>query len=172
MGRRGVFPGSFSPMTIAHLAVARMARDAHALDEVHFVVSQLALDKPAPPGPSLARRVELIEKELVDHPWLSVRVTELQLIADIATGYDVVIMGADKWEQVHDERYYASPEERDLAVARLPTVAVARRGDLAVADDVILETPEELHGVSSTDARQGRRDYMAPHASRHWDSDS
>lgn len=168
MARRGVFPGSFNPMTIAHLAVARLARDAHDLDEVHLVVSRSALDKPEPPGPSLARRVELIEAELADLPWLSVRVTELQLIADIATGYDVVIMGADKWEQVNDERYYSSAEERDLAVARLPTVTVARRGDVAVADDVALETPEELRRVSSTGARQGHTDFMAPHASRHW----
>lgn len=172
MARRGVFPGSFNPMTIAHLAVARLARDAHQLDEIHLVVSQTALDKPTPPGPPLSRRVELIERELLDHPWLSVRVTELQLIADIAAGYDVVIMGADKWEQVNDERYYASTAARDEALARLPTVAVARRGDVAVADDVVLETPAELHAVSSTDARRGRKDYMAPHASRHWTTDS
>lgn len=172
MARRGVFPGSFNPMTIAHLAIARLARDAHRLDEVHLVVSRHALDKPTPPGPPLARRVELIDEELAEFPWLSVRVTELQLIADIATGYDVVIMGADKWEQVNDARYYASAEERDLAVARLPMVAVARRGPVAVADDVALETPDELQVVSSTGAREGRTDFMAPHASRHWSADS
>ena len=159
-------------MTVAHLEIAHRARASHELDEVHLVVSMSALDKPAPPGPSLARRVELIDIELADHPWMSVRVTELQLIADIACGYDLVIMGADKWEQVKDVRYYASAAERGDARARLPQVAVARRQGLSVTDDVVLETPEEFHSVSSTEARAGRREFLAPQAARHWNTDS
>lgn len=159
-------------MTIAHLEIARQARAAHDLDEVHLVVSMVALDKPAPPGPSLARRIELIDIELADHPWMAVRVTELQFIADIACGYDVVIMGADKWEQVNDERYYASAAGRDEAVARLPQVAVARREGRSVTEDVVLETPAEFHAVSSSEARDGRREFLAPQAARHWTTDS
>ena len=168
MARRGVFPGSFNPMTHAHLQIARLAREAHDLDEVHLVVSTVALDKAAPPGPRLDRRVELIEAELAGYDWMQVRVTELQLIADIAAGYDVVIMGADKWEQVNDERYYSSAAERDDALARMPEVVVATRAGADAPVELRLETPAELHHVSSSAARDGDRRLMAPHAEQHW----
>ena len=32
--------------------------------------------------------------------------TRKQLIADIAEGYDLVILGADKWAQLHDQSFY------------------------------------------------------------------
>ncbi len=168
MARRGVFPGSFNPLTIAHLEIAELARTRHELDEVHFVVSTIALDKPTPPGPSLSERVGLIEADLAAHPHFEVRVTDRQLIADIAEGYDVVIMGADKWAQVNDERYYDSPADRDAAVARLPEIAVATRDGAPAPEELRLETPAELREVSSTAARDGRRDLMAPEAARDW----
>ena len=40
-------------------------------------------------------------------------------------GYDVVIIGADKWAQVVDPAWYGgSVDARDAAVARLPRVLV------------------------------------------------
>ena len=168
MARRGVFPGSFNPMTVAHLEIARLARDAHDLDEVHLVVSTIALDKENPPGPPLARRLELIEAEIGGYDWMRVHVTELRLIAEIAAGYDVVIMGADKWEQVNDERYYSSTADRDAALARLPRVVVATRAGADAPAELRLETPSELHEVSSSAAREGDRRLMAPHAEQHW----
>ena len=166
--RRGAFPGSFNPLTIAHLEIAELARTRHGLDEVHLVVSTVALDKPTPPGPTLEERVALIEADLAPYPNLEVRVTERQLIADIAEDYDIVIMGADKWEQVNDEKYYDSPEGRDAALARLPEVVVATRSGADSPAELQLETPHELHGMSSTAARDGARHLMAPHAKQHW----
>lgn len=166
--RRGVFPGSFNPLTIAHLEVARRARQKHDLDEVHLVVSNVALDKPTPPGPSFEERVALLAADASEFDWLHVSTTEDQLIVDIASGFDVVIMGADKWQQVHDVRYYESDAERDSAVARLPQVVVAQRGTGEVPDELKLETPAELHEISSTRARAGERNLMAPHAAASW----
>lgn len=166
--RRGVFPGSFNPLTIAHLEIARQARETHALDEVTLAVSAIALDKPAPPGPPLAERIDLIEADIADESWLRVVATDLQLIADIAAGFDVVIMGADKWHQVNDAKYYSSPAERDEAVSRLPEVVVAPRTGSTAPEHLRLDTDAEIHGVSSTDARNGRRDLMAPNAARLW----
>ena len=168
MVRRGVFPGSFNPLTVAHLEIAELARTRHELDEVHLVVSTVALDKPTPPGPTLGERIELIEADLAAYPHLEVRLTEHQLIADIADGYDLVVMGADKWDQVNDERYYESPAARDAAVARLPEVVVATRAGADAPAELRLETPAELHDISSTAARDGRRDLMAPEAARRW----
>lgn len=168
MARRGVFPGSFNPLTIAHLEIAHLARRAHDLDEIHLVVSLAALGKPDPPGPALTDRIILIEADLELYDWLFVSSTELQLIADISDGYDVVIMGADKWEQVNDERYYESADARDAAIARLPRVAVARRTGAAVPDEHLLDSPESLWTVSSTEARAGNRALMAPKAAEQW----
>ncbi|MGI9606478.1 MAG: GNAT family N-acetyltransferase [Acidimicrobiales bacterium] len=167
MTRRGVFPGSFNPLTVAHLEIARLARHTHRLDEVHFVVSEVALDKPDPPGPPLLERIALIGADLAAHPEFSVRVTSLTLIADIAAGYDVVIMGADKWEQVNDVRYYESVSARDAAIAQLPETVVAPRTGIADPRDPLL-TPPELRSVSSTAAREGARHLMAPHAAAGW----
>jgi len=165
---RGVFPGSFNPLTVAHLEVARQAMERHSLDEVDLAVSRIALDKPTPPGPSFEDRVALIEADAAEFAWLSVVTTEHQLIADIAEGYDVVIMGADKWHQVQDPGYYDSDTARDAALARLPTVVVATRSGLAIDGADVLETSPEIHDVSSTAARAGDRDQMAPHAKIDW----
>ena len=169
--RRGVFPGSFNPLTIAHLEIARQARTQHRLDEVHLVVSTVALDKPAPPGPSFEERMLLLEADAAAFDWLFVSTSERQLIVDIAEGYDIVIMGADKWHQVNDESYYSSTAERDAALLRLPQVAVAPREGSTTPDALVMHTPTELHGVSSTHARLGRRDLMAPHAAANWRGD-
>ncbi|MFT7475150.1 MAG: phosphopantetheine adenylyltransferase [Verrucomicrobiales bacterium] len=166
--RRGVFPGSFNPLTIAHLAIVRQARAEHDLDEVDLVVSTVALDKPTPPGPPLPERISLIADDLAHEPWLNVKTTELQLIADIAAGYDVVIMGADKWQQVNDVRYYGSAAQRDYEVARLPQVLVAPRSGNEGPDELRLDTAASLHDVSSTIARAGDRSMMAPRAAAHW----
>ena len=168
--RRGVFPGSFNPLTVAHLEIARLARTKHALDTIVLTVSRVALDKPAPPGPSFDERLALLRADAAAHPWLEVTHTDKQLIAEIAEGFDVVIMGADKWVQVNNAIYYADASARDAAVAALPTVVVAERSGVAVSDDevLMLETPEILHDVSSSAARAGKRDLMAPEARKHW----
>ena len=169
--RRGVFPGSFNPLTIAHLALVDLARRDHGLDSIELVISEVALDKPTPPGPPLDERVALIDKDIADREWLSVRTTQHQLIADIADGYDAVLMGADKWEQVNDSSYYGSDGERDAAIERLPQVIVADRSGYDVPGEIRLETDESLHDVSSSQARDGDRSIMAPHASKEWRAD-
>ncbi len=166
--RRGVFPGSFNPLTVAHLAVAEQARRDHNLDSIDLVVSVIALDKPTPPGPPIDERIALIEKDLAETSWLSVSTTEHQLIADIASGYDVVIMGADKWMQVNNVSYYGSIEARDAALSRLPDVVVADRTGFSTPDELRLTTDPTFHDVSSTQARAGDRSIMAPRAAREW----
>ena len=57
---------------------------------------------------------------------------------------------------------------RDAAVARLPEVVVATRAGADAPAELRLETAAELHDISSTAARDGRRDLMAPEAARRW----
>lgn len=158
----GCYPGTFDPPTIAHLAIAEAARAQCDLDRVDLVVSRDPLGKPGA-GESLARRVVALEAVAASRPWLGVVVTDERHLADIAAGYDVLVLGADKWVQVLDPAFYDSLDHRDESVARLPHLAVAPRGDLPLPDHCT-RLDVALHDVSSTAARAGRRDLVLPEA--------
>ena len=166
VGRTGVYPGSFNPPTRAHLAIAAAARDRHRLDRIDLAVSHVALGKDVPARPTLEDRLNVLRGDIADHDWLALVLTDDALIVDIARGYDVVIMGADKWAQVRDEAWYDSPTERDRALAELPTVAIAPRPPHEVPAAQLLAVAPELGAISSTLARSGRRDLMTPAAAR------
>ena len=162
--RRGAFPGSFNPLTLGHLAVAEAARDQCQLEVVDLIVSRVALAKETVERPRVDDRVSVLRAAAASRPWLDVRVTGDQLVADIAAGYDVVIMGADKWAQVADPGFYGgSTAARNAALARLPVVALAPRPPFDVPDGVVVL--DVRHDASSTAARQGQTHWMAPEAS-------
>lgn len=161
----GVYPGSFNPPTVAHLAIAETAWHQGELDRLDLVVSTTPLGKPEAAGPALADRVAVLEAIAASRPWLRVKVTEAQLLADIACGYDVLVLGADKWAQVVDPFWYdGSAVARDAALARLPRVLVAPRPPFPVPSGGILAVPEAHLAVSSSRARIGRREWIAPEA--------
>lgn len=168
--RRGVFPGSFNPPTHAHLAIAAAALEAHRLDRIVFSVSRISLGKSEVLVPTFDDRVTVLHAEAAEHEWLEVVVTDAQLIADIAQGYDVVIMGADKWTQINEPDWYGSDAERDRVLATLPTVVVAPRDGHEFSgigpEQTDLDTPEPIKSISSTGARAGQRAWMAPAAQR------
>ena len=123
-----MYPGSFDPPTIAHLAIAEAARDQADLDRVVLAVSRVALGKQRrASGPLLQDRLAVLEAIAARLGWLGVTATDQQLIADVSAGYDAVIVGADKWAQIMDPVWYESPSARDAAVARLPRVLLAPR---------------------------------------------
>ncbi len=165
MTRIAAYPGSFNPPTIAHVAIAEAAKERHGLDRVDLVVSRRALGKERPIGPPFDERLAVL-RALVDRVgWLGLVVSDQQLIADLAAGYDVVIMGADKWAQVQDPVFYDGSEtERDRAVERLPVVAVVPRPPHEAPFELVLEIEPHLVEVSSTSARAGRRDLMVAEA--------
>ena len=166
--RTGVYPGSFDPPTVAHLAVADAAVAAGRLDRLDLVVSEVALGKEGRAVPDASARVAVLASLGAGRPWLVARVTPLRLLADIADGYDVLVVGADKWAQVVDPAWYGgSVEARDAAVARLPEVLVAPRPPVPlppVAPPVVahLDIDPAHAEVSSTAVRAGRRAWLAP----------
>jgi Cytidylyltransferase-like len=163
--RRGAYPGSFNPPTLAHLAIVDAARAAHRLDHVDLIVSRVALGKPEPVGPPLDERIDVLEAMSRRLDGIGVVVTDAQLVADLAIGYDVVIMGADKWHQINDPAFYGdSSAARDAAVASLPTVTVAPRPPWPVPTELALPIDPALFAVSSTAARAGDLDLMVPEA--------
>jgi hypothetical protein len=173
----GVYPGSFNPPTVAHLALAEAAVHQCGLDRVDLVVSRHTLGKDAADLVAPEHRVAVLDAIAATRPWLGAAITDHALIADIAEGYDVLVLGADKWCQVADAVWYGGdPARRDAIVAGLPRLALAPRAGAALAPldppdgTVMLDLAVDLAAVSASGARAGRRDWMAPEARGvpHW----
>jgi hypothetical protein len=160
---RGIYPGSFDPPTIAHVAIAEAAVRAGSLTQLDLAMSRVTLGKDAGAQAPLEARRALAERLGASRPWLRVVVTDAQLITDIADGYDVVVLGADKWAQVRDPAWYdGSVAARDAAVARLARVLVAPRSGHAVVGAEVLDVPAHIAEVSSSAARAGAHHLIAP----------
>ena len=164
MGGLAAYPGSFDPLTIAHLAIAEAARTTHGLTGVDLVISEVAIGKEDRGRDRLDERVAAIELAGRTRPWLRIVVTGLQLVSDIAEPYDLVIVGADKWAQLHDPAYHPSAAAHAEALAKLPRPLVVPRSPWAVPDEHRLDVPDHLTEVSASAAREGRKDWMAPEA--------
>ncbi|MBK9178028.1 MAG: hypothetical protein IPM45_00410 [Acidimicrobiales bacterium] len=166
----GVFPGSFNPLTIAHLAVAEAAREQCALEQVDLALSVDTLGKQPDDLADLAHRQAALLDAAASRAWLGVVVTGARLLVDMAEGYDVLVVGADKWAQLHDPAWYGSTEARDAALARLPRrIAVAPRPPHPLPRPgthgaVVLQLHPDHHRVSSSAVRAGRREWMATEA--------
>ena len=165
-GRVGVYPGSFDPLTTAHLAVAQAAIDRFGLARLDLVVSQVSLAKEDVEQGALDDRVAAIGRAAVACPQIRAVITDRQLVADIAERYDVCVVGADKWHQLHDVGFYGgSSEACDAALARLPILAVAPRHGFPLPAPapglVLLDVDPAFHQVSSTAVRAGRDEWRA-----------
>ena len=165
--RRGVFPGSFNPPTRAHVAISEAARDQHCLDELVWSVSRVALAKEDVQRPSLEDRVDVLNEVASRLDWLEIVVTDVQLLSDIAAGFDVIVMGADKWHQIHDPVFYGNdPASRDASITSLPEVAIAARPPQDCPAHLLLDLPDWVGQVSSTLARTTDPGMMVPEAAR------
>lgn len=164
---RACYPGTFNPPTIAHLAVAHMASEQLGVDQVVFVVSLQTLGKDETALPAPAHRAELLKSLTERHGnRFDVEVSPASLLVDIAAGYDWVIVGADKWEQINELQWYGyEAQRRDEAIAALPNIAIVPRPPFAVPDHregrVVLRIADRFSDVSSTAVRGGRHDWRA-----------
>lgn len=160
--RVGAYPGTFNPPTVAHVAVARAALEQRGLDRVVLVLNRRPIDKEHVEVPTFDDRLTVVRAVAADEgAWLDVAVTEHRLLVDIAQGFDVLIMGADKWHQVIDPVYYdGDPAARDRAVAALPELAIAPRTGLHVPAEHVLTVDDGHDAVSSSAVREGRREWM------------
>lgn len=172
-GPVGVYPGSFDPPTVAHVHLAEQAVDQLGLVRLDLVISHDALGKDLHALTPVDERVAELARLATGRPWLRAGTTALRLVADIAEGYDVVVIGADKWHQLLDPGWYGDLESRDHALRRLPVVALAPRppwtlpGQDPDADPpdgvevVVLDTDPMHHDVSATAVRAGRHEWRA-----------
>ena len=81
IGRIGVYPGTFDPVTLGHLDIIR--RGAHLVDRL---VIGVTTNPSKEPMFSLAERLEMVRREVVDMPG-NIRVVEFDsLLMDFAEG--------------------------------------------------------------------------------------
>lgn len=167
--RLGVFPGSFDPPTVAHLAVAERALLEAGLDRLDLTLSRGALGKPRVHDERLRHRHDRLGAAIAHRSEFRARISDHRLVVDLARGYDAVVLGADKWRQVLDPSWYGGVEERDRALRALPLVLIAPRGtdevdrldlpsSIASREVRVLELPAAFRDVNSTAVREGRPD--------------
>lgn len=161
---RGVYPGSFNPPTLAHVAITETAIARYDLTSLDLTISTQPLGKAAVSQPTLLHRKKVIEESISHIDRASVVISDLQLIADLAENYDLVVMGADKWQQVNEISFYDSPTERDESVARLPQLAIVARGGAPIPlnNELVLEA--DYNHVSASAAIRDARQFMTPAA--------
>ena len=92
--RFGVYPGSFHPLTVAHVAIIDAALQQLDLARLDLSISRAAFDK-SHLDTHLGERVDALRRSFNDRLEVGVIVTGHRLIADVARGYDAVVMGAD-----------------------------------------------------------------------------
>ncbi|MDP9264819.1 MAG: nicotinate-nucleotide adenylyltransferase [Chloroflexota bacterium] len=76
--RVGVFGGTFDPVHVGHLAIARAALDDHALDVVTFVPARRSPLKEAAPVAGEADRLEMLRCATADEPRFGVSPVEIE----------------------------------------------------------------------------------------------
>lgn len=159
--RRGIYPGSFHPLTVAHVAVIGAALEQRRLDRLDLAISQAAFDK-AHLSEQIEQRAAALHRFADGRSDIGIVVSQHRLIADLAVGYDAVVMGADKWHQLHELRFYGGDQAAQrAALASLPEVAVAPRQGWSTPGEHRLWLPPEFAEVSATAVRAGRTDWRA-----------
>lgn len=148
----GILAGSFDPLTNAHVALARAARDAGGCDAVYLALSRHTVDKEARVRPTDAARALLLRLVARRERGLGVLAFNRGLYADQAVaaratfpraGAIRFVVGFDKARQIFDPRYYT---DRDAALrqlfARVTLLVAPREAEGADALDALLDRPE------------------------------
>jgi len=177
-GRVGILSGAFNPPTLAHIELARCAKDRFQLDHILFTLSRITIDKEKIEGLSLEDRMLLMRLTARELGWASVAAVNKGLYFEQARAFRSLlgnkariffVVGMDKVIQIFDPRYY---QDRDKALKGLFTevqLIAASRGALGenelkeflsrkenqVYEDRVypLTLSERLKDLTSTDLR-------------------
>ena len=114
MGRLGIFPASFNPPTLAHLALIKEAMKQGKLDEILILLDIQAMDKEAV-GAALEDRLIMLKKAFGRDPKVSIGLSNrgrfLEKIKPLREYYPApisffFIVGFDTILRVMDKKYY------------------------------------------------------------------
>ncbi len=161
--RLAAFPGSFNPVTVAHIALAEASLDV--VDEVVFVLPR-AFPHKSYAGASFDQRIEMLVAAAAGRPGISVAACRGGLFAEIAGelrreyGESVpvsVLCGRDAaeraagWDYGRPDAFHQMLHDFDLLVAGRGgaySPPAGFRGRVR-----LIEIPREMETVSATDAR-------------------
>jgi nicotinate (nicotinamide) nucleotide adenylyltransferase len=177
-GRVGILCGAFNPPTLAHVELARRAKEGFKLDHILFTMGRITVDKEKVEGISLEDRMLLLSLMVKELGWASVAAVNKGLYFEQAKAFRTLLgnkprlffaVGMDKVMQIFDPRYY---QDRDTALKGLFTevqLIAANRGPLGenelkaflsrnenqVYEDRVhpLTLPEGLKDLTSTELR-------------------
>lgn len=180
--RLALLPGSFNPLTNAHVALADLALGSGRVDGLAYLLASRTINKERVEGASLVDRLVCLEEWLKQQPGAGVVVVNRGLYVDQAElirrampALDELwfVVGFDKIVQIFDPRYY---DDRDAALGRLFSLAsflvspreparpedldefLARSENRGYADLVVkLDLPARFQRLSSTRVRDASR---------------
>jgi nicotinate-nucleotide adenylyltransferase len=162
--RIGLFGGTFDPPQLAHLALARRARDALQLDELRWIPTGTPWQK-SRTITSAAHREAMVRLTIEGEPRFMLERCELQRSGPSVT-LDTVrelqqrdgaaswvwIMGSDQYANLHTWRGWRELLQRvTLAVAERPGVAAAVDPEVAAHPHTMVPLPPMP--ISATDIR-------------------
>jgi nicotinamide-nucleotide adenylyltransferase len=136
--RLAALPGAFNPPTLAHVALARAARE-RGFDAVGFALATRTIDKEDAAGLPLEERLWLLSAIAAEEPGLRVLVQNRGLYAEQALAVRALfpsledlwfVVGMDKVGQIFDPRYYADFEASLESLFARAGLLVAARGAL------------------------------------------
>jgi len=162
--RLGILPGTFNPVTVAHLALARAAQSC--CDEIVFVLPRVFPHKTYA-GASFGERLELLQAALAGEARLSLAVADAGLFIEIAGecrqayGPQVrfsFLCGRDAAERIAGWDYGSAAGLASM-FRHFDILVAARNGDYAppeVFSDAFerLPMPQGFEHVSATQVRE------------------
>jgi nicotinate-nucleotide adenylyltransferase len=162
--RIGLFGGTFDPPQLAHLALARRARDALQLDELRWIPTGMPWQK-SRTVTAASDREAMVRLTIAGEPRFMLERCELQRSGPSVT-LDTVrelqqrdgaatwiwIMGSDQYANLHTWRGWRELLQRvTLAVAERPGVVAAVDPDVAAHPHAMVPLPPMP--ISATDIR-------------------
>lgn len=161
--RLGILPGSFNPVTVAHLALAQAALGC--CEEVLFVLPRVFPHKEYT-GATLEQRLELMEAALAAEGRFSLGVADAGLFVEIATECREVygpgvrlsfLCGRDAAERIAGWDY-GSPVEFSSLLQEFDLLVADRDGSYTPPPELSafiqgLDVADPLDGISATEVR-------------------
>jgi nicotinate-nucleotide adenylyltransferase len=159
--RIGLFGGTFDPVHLGHLHLARLARAELALDEVRFIPCRISPHKQGSEPTPAAERLAMLRLATHNEPWAVVDETETlregpsyswQTAREMRDRFPAArrfwIMGTDQWEALP---HWAHPER----LAECVEFIVFSRGAPATPrDGYVLHAIRTDHPASATRIRE------------------
>ena len=159
--RIGLFGGTFDPVHLGHLHLARAAREALALDEVRFIPCRISPHKLGSEPTPAVERLAMLELATRNDPWAVVDDLETRRDGPSYSWQTAVetrdrfpkarlfwIMGTDQWEALP---HWAHPER---LAACVEFIVFSRGAPATPRDGYVLHAIHADHPASATRIRE------------------